>query len=693
MPTTNAFLALAVFGFGLLLLYAPGVLTLRLVGLRGLTLAALAPPVTVAALSLTAILTRFAGKDWGLVPATIGLAATFGAALVLRALGIVLTPEEVPGSRRLRTVLMAGLAAGLILAVVPVAVGAGGVDSLLQRWDAVYHLSALRLIDETRSASSLTVGALSYGTGQAHLYPAGWHAFASLLPLSSPTAVLNLAGTLTSGPAWVLGCAALARRVWPHLPPAPALVGFAAGLITATPMSLWIGWGHLPNAAALAMTPGVLAFGIGALDRAGVSATARLSGRAGPSGRVGPSGGVGSSGRVGSFGGIESSGGVEPSRRTGPSGPLGLPTGWHQHAAGVVVLGAGAVGLGLTHPNAFLALAVVALPVAVAAVVRIARAASAAGHRAIAVGLPAALTVVTVGGALAFAVSPLAASVTGYVGDEPDGAGAAVGSVLVGWYELWPHVVTAAVVVAAPYGAVLAWRRGAPWAAGMLAVVWVLYIDAAMGGPTGISALWYTSPARLSVVTAMVTVVLAVGALVQLGVAAARRWSGARARAVAAASLAVLLAAAVVASSLYKAERTAKLYDPDATGVPRFVTAAELEMLAEVDLEPGAAVLGSPFSGAALLYGLHGVPVVFPIAGQVWSPAQQTIMGGLDDLSDPEVCAALDELGVRYLYQDSRPYQASGDYRALDDLEVPGAEVVAEADTARILRLPDCHAG
>jgi hypothetical protein len=155
-------------------------------------------------------------------------------------------------------------------------------------------------------------------------------------------------------------------------------------------------------------------------------------------------------------------------------------------------------------------------------------------------------------------------------------------------------------------------------------------------------------------------------------------------------ALVVLLAAAMVASSVYKAERTAKLYDPAATGVPRFVTAAELEMLVDLELEPGAAVLGSPFSGAPLLYGLRGVPVVFPIAGQVWSPAQRTIMDGLDDLSDPEVCAALEDLGVRYLYQDSRPYQASGDYQRLDDLEVPGAQIVAEADTARILRLPDC---
>jgi hypothetical protein len=657
VPTTNAFLALAVFGFGILLLYAPGVLTLRLVGLRGLSLAALAPPVTIAALSLTAILTRFAGKDWGLVPATIGLAATFGAALVLRALGIVLTPEHVPGARRFKTILVVGLAAGLILAVVPVAVGAGGVDSLLQRWDAVYHLSALQLISETRSASSLTVGALSYGSGQAHVYPAGWHAFASLLPLSSPTAVLNLAGTLTAGPAWVLGCAALARRVWPQLPPAPALVGFAAGLITATPMSLWVGWGHLPNAAALAMTPAVLAFGIGVLERAGASATTRL--RSGAD-------------------------------RSGAPGPSEVAIGWQPHAAGVIVLAAGAVGLGLTHPNAFLALAALALPVAVVVVARVSRTAWAGGRRPIAIALPVAVAVASVGGAIAFVNSPLAGAVTGYVGDEPDGAGAAVGAVLVGWYELWPHVATAAVVVAAPYGAVLAWRHGAPWAAGMLAVVWALYVDAATGGPTGLSALWYTSPARLSVVTAMVTVVLAVGALVHAGAATARRWPAERSRAIAAGVLVVLLAAAIVSSSVYKAERTAKLYDPAATGVPRFVTAAELEMLASLDVEPGAAVLGSPFSGAPLLYGLRGVPVVFPIAGQVWSPAQQTVMDGLDDLSDPEVCAALEDLGVRYLYQDTRPYQASGAYERLDDLEVPGAEVVAEADTARILRLPDC---
>src|SRR5690606_40628076 len=90
-----------------------------------------------------------------------------------------------------------GVGAGVLLAAVPSLLATGSLDTPLQRWDAVFHLSALRLVAESGSASSLTLGSLSYGDGRASPYPAGWHALASLLP-GGPTAVLTLGATVTA---------------------------------------------------------------------------------------------------------------------------------------------------------------------------------------------------------------------------------------------------------------------------------------------------------------------------------------------------------------------------------------------------------------------------------------------------------------------------------------------------------------
>src|SRR5699024_1662431 len=143
-------------------------------------------------------------------------------------------------------------------------------------------------------------------------------------------------------------------------------------------------------------------------------------------------------------------------------------------------------------------------------------------------------------------------------------------------------------------------------------------------------------------------------------------------------------------SSVYTTHRTARVFDPDLSSEPRFADSAELAMIASVDLDPAGTVLGSPFAGTPLLYSLRGQPVVFPVAGQIWSPEQTTLMENLDDLDSPAACAAREALGVRYLYQDSRPYQVSHRFEPLNEISVPGAQVVAAADTAQILQLPPC---
>ena len=45
---------------------------------------------------------------------------------------------------------------------------------------------------------------------------------------------------------------------------------------------------------------------------------------------------------------------------------------------------------------------------------------------------------------------------------------------------------------------------------------------------------------------------------------------------------------------------------------------------------------------------------------------------------------------MRYLYQDSRPYQVTHRYEQLNEVTVPGAQMVAAGGTAQILQLPPC---
>ncbi|WP_420113218.1 DUF6541 family protein, partial [Pseudactinotalea sp.] len=254
MPETSAIAALGAALLALALLLVPGWLMLRLVRVRGLLALAIAPACSTAVLASGAILAQLVGVRWSLPVA--GGSAVLGLAVALLVRRLT---TEAPPSPRVSRADGALIGAGLLLAVVPTLAAMRSIDAYLQRWDAVFHLAALQLVADSGSASSLTLGALSYGSGQAAIYPAGWHALGSLLP-GSPTAALTIAATVTSALPWVLGSAALATQLARGSSArtttgigVAGVGGLLAGIVTATPMSLWTGWGHVPNAAALAM--------------------------------------------------------------------------------------------------------------------------------------------------------------------------------------------------------------------------------------------------------------------------------------------------------------------------------------------------------------------------------------------------------------------------------------------------------
>jgi hypothetical protein len=631
MPETSPLLALATALLALALLLLPGWLVLRLIRVRGLLALALAPACSTAVLACGAILAQLVGVRWSMLVVAASTAVALAVALAVRRL-----TSAGPDSPRTSHADGLLLAVGVLLAAVPTIAAMPSIDAYLQRWDAVFHLAALRFADETGSVSTLTLGALSYGDGHASIYPAGWHAIGSLLP-GSPTAALAIGATVTAALPWVLGCGVLATELTrvtarPFLGSGViGMAGVLAGLVTASPMSLWAGWGHVPNAAALAMLPAALALGLRLLRD--------------PSGRP----------------------------------------------AGVVALLVTLLGIGLTHPNAVLATAVLALPACIGAWVRAVRSPAGAGGRGQEVVAPALASVAAVGLLLVFLVTPLAAAVTGYTSGEVEPPADAALEVVTGWYRLWPSTTGVVVAVLAVIGAVIALIQRRRLPALVLLVSWVVYIDAATGGVLKISSLWYTSAARLSVVVSTVAVPLAAGALV----AAAARWR-VRLGTVAVTVAAAVLVVAITAPSISgRVHRTANVFESEPGHPPQFVTTGEIEMIAGLPGLLDGAILGSPFSGASSAYGLVGTPVVFPVAGQVWSADQQLVMEHLEELESgtvsPEVCAALERLDVRYLYQDGQPYQADPRYDFLDAVEPAGATVIAQGDSARVLELATCR--
>lgn len=122
-----------------------------------------------------------------------------------------------------------------------------------------------------------------------------------------------------------------------------------------------------------------------------------------------------------------------------------------------------------------------------------------------------------------------------------------------------------------------------------------------------------------------------------------------------------------------------------------YVSEAEQSLLRDAGPWRDGAVLGSPGSGAAHLYGVAGVPVVLRY---VWSVADDDVAlvdaaVARGSVAGSQVCSALARLGVTHLYVDTEPaYPHRG--AVFDVVPRTGVEEVASAGTAHLLRITGC---
>ena len=624
--------------------FIPLFAALRVLGAsRSLSLA-LAPAVSAAVAALGAILTEALHVRWGLLPYLLLCGAVLGATFVVRRWGTKLPTDKADAAPLLRSVPGAvwWLLLGAASAIVPVALAFGRPDGVLERWDTLYHLNQLARIRETGEASSLTFGQIATSSADPAFYPAAFHALASLVPWAPIPVLLNAATAALAIVPWTVGCAVLARVLWPEARWGAFITALVALIAPAAPLNEWIHLSAIPNLTGVAMLPGVIA-----------AAAAWWR-----------------------------------------DGALIIPTepGAHRldrHAlAPLLVLGTAGIGLVLMQPNvAVSALIVLAVMTAVSAWQR---PGLSTRERAIMAVVPILLLI-----PLAVLVwTPLGSAVTEFNGGLQVSFLQGIGEVGLGLLTVWPMPLGVALAALWWPGVLRALNQPSRWIAAGWMVFALLYVDAAIDSPLGLSVLYYRGQDRLSLPFTMLTTMLVIPGIQAWGTVFARRFGQAVVfrRPVGVGLLVLLLgigSLVSVPSRLEKAELNARLDFPSRG---RFLQEDELAAFDEHadELRDGEVILASPFSGAAHMYAIHGLRVRFPVAGMNLSSTDRNLLQSVPLASrSPAHCANLANEGIGYVYQERLPYQFAGAFSPLNrDLSGLGP-VVFETSHSRLIKV-DC---
>ena len=129
-------------------------------------------------------------------------------------------------------------------------------DALSQTYDANFHYNAVRYIEDTGTASSLTIGGL--GVTDPSFYPAAWHnsvAFVTAVGHLPVALAANAMTMLVCGVVWVLGCLYFTTRVLGSRPAVAVATGLMASSFPAFPYLLSFYGNLFPNAMSIAFLP------------------------------------------------------------------------------------------------------------------------------------------------------------------------------------------------------------------------------------------------------------------------------------------------------------------------------------------------------------------------------------------------------------------------------------------------------
>lgn len=593
--------------------YLPGYAATRVMGGSRLLALALAPALASAIAGVSAIAAPMVGLRWSLLPFLLGAALLIVSAHALHRLGVRLPSTALDGPLAPHRSVPCGrawIAGAVVIAVAPIAYQAGRPDAVLERWDTLYHLSALQRIRETGTASSLHVGSVSSSAGDPSPYPAGFHALASLVPGVDTPILLNGAVLALATVPWILGTALLARALFPQVSWAPVAAAVVAALIPASPLNLFVHLSPIPNLTASAALPGAMA--------AAAALWAALL----------------------------------PRLRRRPCDDSAGPV-LRSVLASLGVVGLAGFGLGVLHPN--VAVTALILLTVLTTVTSIPHWRSRPGLIAIPVAAAAPVALLS--------YTSLGAQVTEFSGGLQVPWWTALGEVALGLLTVWPMALGVVLALLWWPGLVTAFRAPHRWVGAAWVVFAIIYLDAALDSPLNLSVLYYRGQDRVAMPLSMLSAVLVVPGLkvwarALRGSDPAERHPGARNPLVA--TLVVLAVVATLLSVSPRLDNAAKNLSADYPGRGRFLQADERALFEQhVPLmDQDGTVLASPFSGAAHLYALFGQDVRLPVAGMAYSDLDRDLIYAVEDAdTDPQACGLLQDNGIRYVYQERRPYQ------------------------------------
>lgn len=595
------------FVVAVVLIFGPGLLWGAVLGLRRLTLVALAGPFSVTAIVVAAELGNATGLPWSW-PLVLAVTVLAAAALwLLRRLmrhRLHHAHASAAAPAPWRTVLITWAVSALPLAAYMLWI-IGAPENIAQSHDNIFHLNAIRYIADTSNASSLELGYLG-ATDAGVFYPAGWHDVVSLVMITSGAPIpvaINMTNLVIITGIWSTGCLFLVSRLTGERM-MPLLVAAVLSTAYSSFPYLLLEFGVVyPFMLSIAMLPVALGLVIQLLR-------------------------------------------------------LGLPS--SISVEGNLVLLAGLLpGLALAHPATVMGLLALSTPMVIAAAYGLYRGGSRREKRNAALG---AVAYLVVAGFLWGVLRPARSSSTNW--DD-------MGNALRALYEVVFHapldhpmaiLVTALTIVGA---AVVLNVRRHRWTIGVYLVAAVLFVvgnwKEAPEFRWLVSGIWYNDFFRISAMLPVAGILIAaLGGVALAGTARSffRAWLARRDRKqppwLRPVAAAVLTVVALAVAPLFAAQRSIQ----DAEFKYRFtdnsylLTTDELALIKRIPehVPPGSVIAGNPMTGASLSYSYTDRPALVPSGQSSPTPEGQLIMGRLDEMTrDPAVCKAVRDQGVRYV--------------------------------------------
>jgi hypothetical protein len=652
----------------LLLLFAPGTLVLAGLGLQRWSYLALAPVLTVSLVAVTAIAAPYLGIGWSPLPVAVTTVLVSG---VLFGVRKIRSRSAGPGaSLRARRALRKPAKADIVAAVGFLAGSSaialqlhrafGRPENISQTFDNVFHLNAIRYILDSGNASSLTLSGMTSGDSPPYFYPAAWHGLASLLVQMTGAQIsvaVNIVNLCVAAAVWTAGCMFLARTVIGPNAYAVASAGVLAAGFGSFPLLL-LDFGVLyPNFLSVSLIPAALA-------------------------------------SVSIFFGVSDA-----------PGPMGM--------ARFVLAPVAAIGVALAHPNGFMSLLALSIPILLVSFVAfsLARYRNGHGHRGtllMGAGLLGILGVIAV---MWKYIRPPAAAATWLPFQTP---GQAVGEILTNSAMQRPPAWAVSILLITGV-VVLCRRHKRIWLLGSFAVIAALFIVVS-AGPTGwlrnsLTGVWYNDSYRLAALLPVAAVPLAaagagwlVGKLQHIWVthrdslkavpAGIRKSRLMVSAVVPLALLGLILAAQTV--PLGASIQSAKV-NYSTTPDSALVSSDEMALIDELDdiVPADATIAVNPWTGGAMAFAIADRNTTSKHTLTTYTKATELLNDKLREAgTDPAVCDAARADNVRYVL-DFGTREVHGGNHGFVGLQIPdatpGFELLARHGDAKLFEVTACY--